>query len=224
VAALVDRYVAAAAPLANRRIGAMTGPAVREKTASGEQVLGDLVADAHLAATRSPQAGGAQIAFTNGSGVRTDIVPSEGGTVTFGHIFAAQPFGNNLIVKSFTGRQIKALLEQQFDSGSNSVTDPNMLLPSAGFRFAYDLSRPAGRRIVEATLDGAPIRDDQVYRVATNGFLATGGDNFSVFREGADPVGGPQDIDALEAYFAAHSPLVPPATDRIKRVDTPPPS
>jgi len=221
VAALVDRYVAAAAPLANRRIGTMTGPAVREKTPSGEQVLGDLVADAHLAATKSPQAGGAQIAFTNGSGVRTDIVPAAGGIVTFGHIFAAQPFGNNLVVKSYTGRQIKALLEQQFNSGSNSVTDPNMLLPSAGFRFAYDLTKPAGQRIVEASLDGAPLRDDQVYRVAMNSFLATGGDNFTIFREGTDPIGGQQDIDALEAYFAARSPLAPPATDRIRRLDTP---
>lgn len=221
VAALVDRYVAAAAPLANRKVGTMSGPAVREKNEAGEQVLGDIIADAHLAATRSPQAGGAQIAFTNGFGVRTDIVPGDGGAVTFGHIFAAQPFGNNLVVKSFTGRQIKAVLEQQFDSGSNTVTSPNMLLPSAGFRYSYDLSKPAGSRIVEASLNGVPLRDDAIYRVAMNGFIASGGDNFTILREGTDQVGGPQDIDALEAYFAANSPLTLPALDRIRRLDTP---
>ena len=48
-----------------------------------------------------------------------------------------------------------------------------------------------------------------------NSFLATGGDNFTIFRDGTDPVGGPHDLDALEAYIAAASPLAPPAPDRI---------
>ncbi len=214
VAAVVQRYAERAGPVAARVVGRMTGPAKREKTPSREQVLGDLVADAHLAATR---ASGAVIAFTNGSGVRTDIEPV-GGNVTFGQIFAAQPFGNSLAVKSFTGRQIRALLEQQFDSGSNTVTSPNMLLPSANVRFAYDLSRPAGRRIVELTVDGAPIADDKVYRVTMNSFLATGGDNFTMFRDGKDPAGGPLDIDALEAWIAKSSPLTPPVPERIRDV------
>ena len=214
VAALVQRYAERAGPLADRVIGRMTGPAKREKTPSREQVLGDLVADAHLAATR---ASGARLAFTNGSGVRTDIEPV-GGNVTFGQIFAAQPFGNSLAVKSFTGRQIRALLEQQFDSGSNTIASPNMLMPSANVRFAYDLSRPAGQRIVELTVDGAPIGDDAVYRVAMNSFLATGGDNFTIFKEGKDPAGGPLDLDALEAWIAESSPLTPPTPDRIRDV------
>jgi 5'-nucleotidase len=214
IAALVRRYAEKAGPMANRVIGRMTGPARREKTPSGEQVLGDLIADAHLAATR---ASGARIAVTNGSGVRADIEPA-GGNVTFGQIFAAQPFGNSLAVKSFTGRQIRALLEQQFDSGSNTATEPNMLLPSANVRYAYDLSRPAGQRILELAVDGAPIRDDAIYRVAMNSFLATGGDNFTIFREGSDPAGGTLDVDALEAWIAASSPLTPPAPDRIRDV------
>jgi len=224
VAALVDRYVAASAPLASRMVGRLTGNALRAKNESGEQVLGDLVADAHLAATRADGAGGARIAFTNGSGVRADIVPGADGAVTFGQIFAAQPFGNNLVVKSFTGRQIKALLEQQFASGTNTVTDPNMLMPSAGFRYSYDLRRPAGQRILEATLDGAPIEDGKTYRVAMNSFLASGGDNFTIFREGTDQIGGLQDIDALEAYLASVGQLVPPVADRIRNLDPKPPA
>jgi 5'-nucleotidase len=212
VAGLVRRYADKAGPLANRVVGRMTGPAKREKSPSGEQVLGDIVADAHLEATR---ASGARIALTNGSGVRADIEPA-GGNVTFGQIFAAQPFGNTLAVKSFTGRQIRALLEQQFDSGSNTVASPNMLMPSANVRYAYDLSRPSGQRILDLMIDGAPIRDDSVYRVAMNSFLATGGDNFTIFRDGTDPIGGPLDVDALEAWIAKSSPLTPPATDRIR--------
>jgi 5'-nucleotidase len=212
IAALVRRYAEKAGPLAGRVVGRMTGPAKREKTASREQVLGDLIADAHLAATRPS---GARLAFTNGSGVRTDIEPA-GGEVTFGQIFAAQPFGNSLVVKSFTGRQIRALLEQQFDSGSNNVASPNMLLPSANVRFAYDLSRPAGQRIAELMIDGTPVADEAVYRVAMNSFLATGGDNFTIFRDGTDPAGGPLDLDALEAWIAKSSPLTPPVPDRIR--------
>ncbi|HEY0414252.1 MAG TPA: bifunctional metallophosphatase/5'-nucleotidase [Allosphingosinicella sp.] len=223
IAALVARYAAAAAPLAQRVVGHMTGPALEDDTPSKEQVLGDLIADAHLAATRAAAAGGAQLAFTNGSGVRTDIEPGPDGRVTYGQIFAAQPFGNSLVVKTMTGRQIRQVLEQQFASRSNTPQHPSILLPSANVRFAYDLSRPAGERIVELTIDGAPVREETAYRVTMNSFLATGGDNFSVFAEGTDPVGGPQDIDALEAYFAASPTLVPPVPDRIRKIAAPAP-
>jgi len=222
VAALIARYVEAAGPLANRVVGRLSGPALREEAPSGESVLGNLIADAHLAATRAPENGGAQIAFTNQTSVRADLVPAADGSVTFGQLFTAQPFGNNLIVKSMTGRQIRALLEQQFDSGSNTLTRPIMLLPSRGLTYSYDLTRPAGQRILELRLNGQPIADDAAYRVAMNSFLATGGDNFTLFREGANPFGGPLDIDALERYVAAGNPTTPPEANRIRRVAPPP--
>jgi len=219
VAALVDRYAAAAAPLAARVVGRFTGPATREASPAGETVLGDLVADAQLAATRAPAHGGARIAFMNGSGVRAEIVPAADGSVTYGHIYAAQPFGNSLVVKTFTGAQIRRLLEQQFASGWNTTERPNMLMPSRGLTYSYDLTLPEGRRILDLRLDGEPIREDSTYRVTMNSFLAAGGDNFTVFREGTDVRGGPQDLDALESYIAASSPLAPPAANRITRRD-----
>jgi 5'-nucleotidase len=218
VAALVARYAEAAAPISRRVVGRFQGPALRAAAPSGESVLGNLIADAHLAATAAPANGGARIAFSNQTSVRADILPAADGSVTFGQIFAAQPFGNNLIVKSFTGLQLRRLLEQQFDSGSNTVARPTMLLPSHGLTYSYDLTRPPGARILDLRLDGAPIRDDAVYRVAMNSFLATGGDNFTLFREGTDAVGGPLDIEALERYIAAGSPLAPPAADRVRRL------
>ncbi|MFN3725549.1 MAG: bifunctional metallophosphatase/5'-nucleotidase [Allosphingosinicella sp.] len=218
VAALVARYAAAAEPRAARVVGQLSGPATHNRSGVGETVLGNLIADAQLAATRSPETGGAQIAFMNPGGVRAEIVPAANGDVTFGQLFAAQPFGNTLVVKSFTGAQIKALLEQQWASGPNSPTQPMVLMPSAGFTYAFDLSRPAGQRVLDARLNGQPLRDDQVYRVTMNGFLASGGDSFTVFRDGTDQVGGPQDIDALEAYFAANRPLALPATNRIRNL------
>lgn len=221
VAALVARYAEAALPISARIVGRLQAAALKDELPSGESVLGDLIADAHLAATRSPENGGARIAFTNQTSVREDIIPAADGGITFGQLFAAQPFGNNLVVKSFTGRQLRALLEQQFASGSNTVESPIMLLPSRGLTYSYDLTRPEGQRILELSLDGAPIRDEAQYRVAMNSFLATGGDNFTLFREGIDASGGPLDVEALERYIAERSPLAPPAADRIRRLSPP---
>jgi 5'-nucleotidase len=134
--------------------------------------------------------------------VRTDLVPGPDGAITFGQLFEAQPFGNNWIVKSMTGRQIRALLEQQFESGSNTVARPIMLMPSAGVTYSYDLTRAPGQRILDLRLNGAAIADERVYRVAANSFLAAGGDNFTVFREGTDAFQGPVDIEALERYMS----------------------
>jgi 5'-nucleotidase len=216
VAALIERYSAASAPIAARPVGRLTAPALKASGETRETPLGELIADSQLAATHAPGAGGAQIAFMNPYGVRADLIPAADGSVSYGQVFAVQPFANSLVVKSFTGKQLRALLEQQFESGSNSVERPNVLQPSANFRFSYDLSKPAGLRIVSVTVDGQPLRDDAVYRVAMNNFLASGGDNFTVFRDGTDAVVGMQDVDALEAYLSRGEPVTPPAADRIK--------
>lgn len=216
VAALVERYVKAAEPIAARPVGRLGGPALREANEHGELVLGNLIADAQLAATQAPDAGGAQIAFMNPGGVRADLIPAADGSISFGQLFAAQPFANMLTVKSLTGRQLRALLEQQFASGSNTAQNPYILSPSHNVRFAYDLSKPQGQRIVLLTVDGQKVRDESVYRVTMNSFLASGGDNFTLFREGTEATGGLQDVDALEAYIAAAGSLAPPALGRVE--------
>lgn len=214
VASLVGRYVAAAEPIARRVVGRMSGAASRERNESGESPLGSLVADAQLTAS------GAEIAFMNSYGLRADLVPAADGTVTYGQLYAVQPFGNVLQVKGMTGAQIRAVLEQQFASGSNSAERPNMLQVSRGFAFTYDLRRPAGQRIVAITLDGRPLADNRIYKVAVSNFLATGGDNFTAFKAGTDLGGNTEDLDALEAFFASAA-VTPPATGRITRLDLP---
>lgn len=222
VAALVRRYADASATAFARPIGRLQGPAPESETPSGESVLGRIAADAYLAATRTPEDGGAQIAFINETSVRADIVPAANGDVSFGQLFTAQPFGNTLVVKSFTGREIRAILEQQFNSGPNTAERPIMLTPSSGFTFSYDVRRPAGQRIVEMRLDGRPIVETQVYRVAMNSFLSTGGDSFTLFRDGREPTDHAiVDLDALERYIAANSPLAPPPADRVTRLGPP---
>ncbi len=92
-----------------------------------------------------------------------------------------------------------------------------ILQPSRGFAYSWDPSRAIGDRINPASLrlDGVAIDPATTYRVTVNNFLADGGDGFTVLREGANRLGGAVDLDALAAYFAAHSPVAPGARDRI---------
>jgi 5'-nucleotidase len=203
VAALVKRYSDAAAPAARRVVGHLSGPASKAET-DGESPAANLVADAQLAATKSADRGGADISFTNTSGVRTDLIPLPNGDVTYGQIFALQPFGNNLVVKTLSGAQLKALLEQQFGPGPGTATIKSLLDPSANFRFSYDLDRPDGQRIQSMLLNGKAIEPAGRYRVSVNNFLASGGDGFSVFNQGTDAFDAGLDLDALEAWLATN--------------------
>lgn len=221
VDAIVTRYANAAAPLANRSVGRLNASVSRKQAASGESALGNLIADAQLAATQSIENGQSQIALMNPGGLRADLsVPKGGGEITYGEIFSAQPFGNNLVVKSYTGAQLRKLLEQQFRSGGNSAHHPRVLFPSAGFTYSYNLNKPRGSRITGMYLHGAAIIDQQIYRVTMNSYLANGGDDFSLFRQGEHVSGGALDVDALASYLRAHTPVKPPATNRIARIDS----
>jgi 5'-nucleotidase len=206
VGALVARYAAAAAPLASRAVGRLTGPLLRAKEGAGmtETALGNLIADSQLAATRAQ---GAQIALMNPFGIRTSLIPAADGGVTYNDIYTVQPFGNTLMLRDYTGAQLRAVLEQQLDR--------QIVLSVAGMTYAYDRSRAAGSRILDARVGAAPLDDRATYRVALNNFLAFGGDGFTTLAAGRDVGGGPSDLDALVAYFPADRPLAPPATGRI---------
>ncbi|HZR94281.1 MAG TPA: bifunctional metallophosphatase/5'-nucleotidase [Gaiellaceae bacterium] len=223
VQAIVDRAKSLAAPLANRVIGSITADVTRTTNAAGESALGDVIADAQLAATSPANKGGAVIAFMNPGGIRADLVASQSsggepaGQVTYGEAFTVQPFANVMTVKTMTGDMIKRLLEQQFDNPTTGQT--RVLQVSQGFTYSYDLTKPAGQRVDPASikLNGTVIAPTQQVRVAMNSFLAAGGDNFTVFNEGTSQVGGDVDIDALVAYFVAKSPVAPGPRNRITR-------
>ncbi len=206
VAGLVQRYVDAAQPAALRPVGRLPGPALKNAD-DGESAAAALIADAQLAATRGAERGGAQLSLMNATGVRTDLKPRPDGTVTYGDVFALQPFGNNMVVTTLTGAQLKAVLEQQFRIESGTAKVKSLLVPSANFRFSYDLRRPEGQRIVSATLNGRAINPSARYRVTVSNFLASGGDGFSVLAEGTEPFDAGLDLDALEAWLAGNPAL-----------------
>jgi 5'-nucleotidase len=214
VAALVERYAAAARPATQRVVGHLSGPALKAGE-NGESAIADLIADAQLAATKAPERGGAELSFINSGGARTDLVPRADGTVTFGDIFAIEPFGNTLVVRTYTGAQMKALLEAQFEEVNGKAQQrASTLIPAANFSFAFDLSRPRGSHIVAMVLNGKPIDPAGRYRVVINNFLASGGDGYAVLTEGTDTFDAGLDLDALEAWLATNPPV--PRTGRIR--------
>ena len=208
VAALVARYRQAASGAANRPVGHLRGAVFKSDDIGKGGTAAELIADAQLFVARDPARGGADFALMNNGGARTDLLPEADGTVRFGQIFAMQPFANNVVTKGYTGAEIKAVLEQQFASGLNTVARSNLLMPSANFRFSFDKSKPEGQRIVAMTLNGKPVDPANTYRVAVNNFLASGGDNFTLLAGGRDPVDAGLDLDATEAYLATN-PSVP---------------
>ena len=218
IAALVKRYTDAAAPAAARVVGKLRGNAPKDG-GDRESPAANLIADSQLAATKSKNHGGADIAFMNTTGVRVGIAPAADGSVTYGQIFAVQPFGNNLVVTTLTGAQLKALLEQQFRVEDGVAKVKSLLVPSDPFSFSYDLTKPEGQRIVSMTLDHRRIDPAKRYRLTVNNFLASGGDGFSVMTQGTDTFDAGLDLDALEAWLATNP--ASPAVGRTVNVADP---
>ena len=213
--ALLESYDRVAAPIANAPAGSVTETLSRVPNNAGESPLGDIIADAQLAATAAQ--GGAVIAFTNPGGVRTDIARKEDGAVTYADLFASQPFRNQLVTLTLSGKQIKDMLEQQWLDPKR----PRILQVSKGFAYAWDSSKADGERVIaeRMSLNGQPIDPAAGYRITVNVYLRLGGDGFTVLKEGNAAQIGVYDIDALHTYFKANSPVGPTAANRIVRLN-----
>jgi len=216
---LVARYDAMAAPRSARPVGRITTDIFyNTPNVAGETTMGDVIADAHLEASAAARTGAAQIAFTNPGGMRASLAfHAPDGVVTYGELFNVQPFGNSLVTMTLSGEDIRLLLEQQWLPPQDE--HGRILQVSRGFGYSWDRSQPVGSRVVAGsmTLNGVPIDPSGAYRVTVNDFLADGM-SYAVLKRGTDRIGGAQDIDALVAYFAAHSPVAPGRRDRITRV------
>jgi 5'-nucleotidase len=197
---LQDVRARSAAELAKpvARVGA--AGVARKENEAGESPLGDLIADAAVAATRGQ---GVQVGFMNPGGIRKDLEAGEGGVASFGQAQAVLPFGNTLVVLDLSGAQLKAVLEQQWDRQGERY----MLQVSRSLSYAWDSTRPVGQRLVPGSLkvDGKPVGDAQTYRIVANNFLADGGDFFPTLAKGANRRDtGMRDLDALIGYLKQH--------------------
>lgn len=213
VAEYVAGYVKDAKGLIERPVGKLSGPAAKghgEGNTGGD--LGNLIADSQLAGAK---AAGSQIAFTNPFGIRAPIDPAADGTVTFGQVYAVEPFNNELVTMTLTGEQVRAVIEDGLDDdGAKQV-----LSPSAGLKFTYDMRRPSRSRVVSLTLNGKPVTPGAKYRVTAVNFLAEGGDGFATFKQGTDVERGMIDNEAFQEWLAAVPVRQVPKESRAVRLD-----
>ena len=218
--ALIGRWNTLAAPIGNRAIGHISADVPSTGT---ESPMGDLIADAQLRYGRELDAG-TDLALMNPGGVRAGLTyaakGSEGdGVVTYAEGFTVQPFSNTVNLQDFTGAQLIQVLKEQV-SGTNSAA-PKILQPSASLTYTLDLTKTGADRVVTDSIkvNGTAVDPAAIYRIATNSFLAGGGDGFTTLGQGTNDLVGTDDLTALEQYLTANSsasgPIAPPATNRI---------
>ena len=188
-AAIVAEYKAEISPISERVVSTASEEISRTPNTSGESALGDLIADAQRGFAT------ADFAFMNPGGIRDSI---KAGPVTYGELFAVQPFDNQVVSMELTGDQIYRLLEQQFPPNQAS----NRILQVSGLEYTYNESLDPGGRITSLTkTDGTAIDRATTYKVAVNSFIASGGDSFTVLEEGQNVRTIGSDLDALEDYI-----------------------
>ena len=174
---------------------------------TGETNLGNLVTNAMLEETD------ADCALTNGGGIRASIDP---GYITKGEIITVLPFGNYIITKSLTGAVIKEALEH----GTAAYPNAEGMFPHVGgMTFMIDVSRPVGDRIVDLTIGGEPVDLEVEYILATNDFMAAGGDGYDMLN-----VETVNEFDALDeaviSYISMRGVIAPTRENRVLAVDS----
>lgn len=216
--AIITQAKAVAGTVGARVVGKISTTLANRADADGENALGNVIADAQLASTAAADRGGAVAAFMNPGGIRADLIAGANGDVTYESAFLVQPFNNYLVTVTLTGQQIDTLLEQQW----LGQTTPR-ILQIGGITYTWDASKANGSKVDIASIRiaGQPINATGNYRVTVNSFLADGGDNFVVLREGRDRLFGELDIDALEKYLTRNAPVATPATTRITALSLP---
>ena len=217
---LVESVVKQTEQVRNRVVASVATQLTRQREKGGhEHSLGNVIADAELYAAKP--FGGADIAFMNDGGVRADLPAGVAGKpveISFGDIYAVQPFGGTLVKIKMTGAQILALLQQQWQGKAG--TQPKALMVSEGFTYTWQASAPLEKRIQNLRLHGEPLQADRSYQVVTNSFLANGGDGFTVFKQATDSVTIGIDIDATINYLKEQgSKLDKVNIRRVQRVD-----
>lgn len=143
----------------------------RETNRTSETNLGDLVTDAMLAET------GADAALTNGGGIRASIPAGE---ITLGQIITTFPFGNYVVTLETTGQDLLDAMEL----GLSVYPDTNGGFPQvSGMKVTFDPSKEAGSRVTELLINGVAVDPDATYVLATNNFMASGGDQYTMLAD-----------------------------------------
>jgi 2',3'-cyclic-nucleotide 2'-phosphodiesterase / 3'-nucleotidase / 5'-nucleotidase len=171
----------------------------------GDLGLGNLIADGMKAAMDT------DFALMNGGGVRA---PLEAGEVSYGDLFAVQPFGNVLNKVNLSGADLRVILNQQ-------ITSKGLDFHIAGFKYTYryDDTAKAGEIVDILLPDGTPIDPNQEYSVVVNNYMYGNISSYSIGTLSTDMEVGPVDLDATVDYVKSlTSPIDYQSEGRIKRV------
>lgn len=182
-------------------------------------VRGQESAFANLIADAIREAVGADIAITNGGGIRADRTYDAGTVLTRRDVQSELPFGNKTILIEVSGADVRAALE----NGVSAVEDGGGRFPHvSGLTFSYDAAKPAGERVTDIEVGGEPLDDAATFKLATNDFMGDGGDGYVMF------IGRPRIIDANAAalmarqvidYIDAAGTIAPAVEGRITRLN-----
>lgn len=170
VVAEIEKVEAAQAELLNRVVGKTNVKLVGDRSVvrTGETNLGQLATDAMLDLT------GADVALTNGGGIRASI---EAGDITHNDMVTVFPFGNTVMVKEISGSDLKAALEH----GVSEYPNEKGAFPhTAGMTFTVNAYKEAGNRISDLKVNGVAVEANKMYTFATNDFVAAGGDDYTM--------------------------------------------
>lgn len=171
----------------------------RGQVRAGETNLGNMIADAMIDVT------GADVAITNGGGIRASINP---GDITKGDVITVLPFGNYVMTKEIKGSDILAAIEH----GIDSYPETKGAFPHiSGMRVEFDPNQPAGSRIVKVMVGGEMLDPNAMYTLATNDFMAYGGDDYGMFAD--YPILG--EFDGLDEVLIDYMAKVDPATVKV---------
>ena len=166
--------------------------------------MGSLIADAMLDRVKDQ---GIEIAIQNGGGIRASI---DAGPVTMGEVLTVLPFQNTLSTFQVTGATVLAALE----NGVSQIEDGAGRFPQvAGMSFAFDASQPAGSRISDVMVGGAPIDAEKLYGVVSNNYVRNGGDGYAVFKDALNAYDYGPDLADVTAELLAKQGAFTPYTD-----------
>ncbi|RXT02777.1 LysM peptidoglycan-binding domain-containing protein [Ammoniphilus sp. CFH 90114] len=175
----------------------------RDQVRKGETNLGNLITDAMLDAT------GADFSITNGGGIRASI---DAGEITKGEVITVLPFGNYIQTKDITGKDVKAALE---NGASGYPANHGAFAHVAGLTYKIDDTKPVGERVHSIMIQGQPIDLNKTYSMATNDFMAAGGDNYTMFKDLAYTGDFPALDEAVIQYIKAKGAITPATEGRI---------
>jgi 2',3'-cyclic-nucleotide 2'-phosphodiesterase (5'-nucleotidase family) len=208
VIAVVQPFLDQVAALKQTVIGEALAPLTRDYR--HESSMGDVITDSWLAFDPT-----VDFALTNSGGTRADLAQ---GPITYGALFAVQPFGNTLTKVWLTGSQLRSTLE-------DGVTGQHGLVQVAGLQFTFNYDLPAHSRIMGDVIDlhtNAPIDPNATYVIFVNNYMASGGDHYMTLPTCTQQNAFAVDIDVLSAYVTAHSPIALPVMGRITTLGTAP--